>query len=113
MLPRKYKLKRDNDFKNVFKQGKYFQKDFIKLKALKDKLNDNRFAFVVGLKISKKATQRNRIRRQLEEIIRLNLGKIKEGFDIVVLPEKEIIGKSFSNIEKTLLDLLKKSKLID
>ena len=111
MLRREYKLKRDNDFKKVFKQGKYFQEDFIKLKILKNKLADNRFAFIVGLKVSKKATRRNKIKRQLEEIIRLNLGKMEKGFDLVVLPEKEIISKSYSEIEKNLLNLLKISKL--
>ncbi|MFH1461176.1 MAG: ribonuclease P protein component [Patescibacteria group bacterium] len=111
MLPRKYKLKRDNDFKRVFKQGRYFQESFIRLRVLKNESANNRFAFIVGLKISKKAIGRNKIRRQLEEVIRLNLNKIKKGFDIVVLPEKEIISKSYSETEKTLLNLLKISKL--
>jgi ribonuclease P protein component len=79
---------------------------------LKNNLNFSRFAFVVGIKISKKATQRNKIRRQLEEIIRLNLNQIKTSFDIIVLVELAIIEKNYQQIERALIDLLKESKLI-
>ena len=85
MLPRKYKLKKDNDFKKVFNQGKHYQKDFIKIKFLKNGLEINRFGLIVGLKISKKAVQRNKIKRQLEEIIQLELEQMKKGFDVIIL----------------------------
>ena len=112
MLPRKYKLKKDNDFKKVFKNGKYYQQEFIKLKILKNDLTINRFGFVVGLKISKKAVQRNKIKRQLEEIIRLKLNQIKSGFDIIILINPEIIEKNYQEIEKILINLLKKAKIL-
>lgn len=111
MLIRKYKLKKDNDFKKVFKQGKYYQEDFIKIKALKNDLKISRFGLMIGLKISKKATQRNKIRRQMEEIIRLNLSQLKPGLDIVILVNPEIIEKDYQEIEKTLINLFKKAKL--
>ncbi len=112
MLSRKYKLKKDNDFKKVFKNGIYQQKDFIKIKFLKNNLEINRFSFIVGLKISKKAVQRNKIKRRLEEIIRLNFKQIITGFDIIVFVDKEILEKEYIKIEENLVYLLKKSKLI-
>jgi len=112
MLSRKNKLKKDNDFKKVFKDGKYRQKDFIKVKFLKNNLSVNRFSFIVGLKISKKAVLRNKVKRRLEEIIRLNFEKIITGFDIIILIDKEILEKEYSEIEETLMNLLKESKLI-
>ena len=68
--------------------------------------------FIVGLKISKKAVQRNKIRRQLEEIIRLKFNQIKNGFDIVILTEPKIIEKKYKEIEEILISLLKESRLI-
>jgi len=112
MLSRKYKLKKDNDFKKVFKDGRYQQKDFIKIKFLKNNLEINRFSFIVGLKISKKAVQRNKIKRRLEEVIRLNFKQIITGFDIIIFTDKEIIEKEYIEIEENLIYLLKKSKLI-
>ena len=112
MLSREYKLKKDNDFKKVFKQGRYYQEDFIRVRVLKNDLEVNRFGFIIGLKISKKSTQRNKIKRKLEEIIRLNLKQIKFGFDMVILVSPEIIEKNYQEIEKTLINLFKKTKLI-
>ena len=112
MLPRKYKLKKDNDFKKVFKQGKNYQGDFIKIKVLKNDLEFSRFGLIVGLKISKKAIERNRIRRRLEEIVRLKLKQIKPGFDIVVLVNQEITEKNYQAIEKTSINLFRKANLI-
>jgi len=111
MLSRKYKLKRDNDFRKVFKQGRYYHGNFIRIKILKNELDVSRFGFIVGLKISKKATERNKIRRRLEQAVRLNLNQIKDGFDVVVLAEKEIKEKEYLSIEEVLLNLFQKAKL--
>lgn len=110
MLPRKYKLKRDNDFKKVFKEGKYQQKDFIKIRFLKNNLDISRFAFMVGLKVSKKAIQRNKIRRRLEEIIQKRINQIKPGFDLVVMVSPIILEKKYQEIEEALASLLEKFK---
>ena len=112
MLPRKYKLKKDNDFKKVFKQRGNNQQEFIKIKILKNDLTYSRFGFIVGLKISKKAVERNRIKRRLEEIVRLKLKQIRPGFDIVVLVNQEITKKNYQAIEKTLISLFRKANLI-
>ncbi|MBL7155044.1 MAG: ribonuclease P protein component [Candidatus Portnoybacteria bacterium] len=117
MLSRKYKLKKDNDFKKVFKQGKNYQQEFIKIKVLKNNLAYNRFGFIVGLKISKKSIERNKIKRRLEETVRLKLKQIsasggKSGFDVVVLVNQEIIEKNYQEIEKTLINLFRKANLI-
>jgi len=112
MLPRKYKLKKDNDFKKVFNKGKHYQKDFIKIKFLKNDLEINRFGLVIGLKISKKAVQRNKIKRQLEEVIQSELEQMKKGVDIIILVQPEIIEKEYQEIREALIELFKKSKII-
>jgi len=112
MLPRKYKLKKDNDFKKIFNKGRYYQKDFIKIKLLENDLEINRFGLVIGLKISKKAVQRNKIKRQLEEIIQSELEQIRKGIDIIILVQPEIIEKEYQEIKEVLIRLFKKSKII-
>ena len=108
MLSRKYKLKKDNDFKKVFKQGENYQQEFIKIKVLKNGLAYSRFGFIIGRKISKKAVERNKIERRLGEIVRLRLKEIEPGFDIVVLVNQEITEKNYQTIEKILISLFKK-----
>jgi len=125
MLPRKYKLKRDNDFKKVFKQGRYCRGNFIRIKFLRNSLEFSRFAFIVGLKISKKAVQRNKTRRQLEKATQLVFNQIsakgetsplqggKTSFDLVIMVQPEIIRKEYQEIEEELINLFKKIKPIN
>lgn len=112
MLSKKYKLKKENDFKKVFQRGKFYQNKLIRIKVLAKQSEENRFGFVVGTRISKKATERNRIRRQLEEIVRLDLNQLKSGFDMIVFPQAEILTKDYQQIEKALFDLLKRANLL-
>lgn len=112
MLPKKHRLTKKKDFGRVFKQGKHYQQDFISLKINKNNLEFSRFGFIVGLKISKKAVVRNKIRRRLSEIIRLKFKQISSGFDIVILTQPEIIGKSYQETEESLVVLFRKSKLL-
>ena len=44
-----------------------------------------RFAFVVSTRVDKRATARNRMKRLLSEAIRLHMGKIQPGWDVVVI----------------------------
>lgn len=111
MLPKRYKLRKNNEIKKVFEKGKYSQKGAIGIKFLRNNLSVTRFAFMVGLKISKKATQRNKIRRRLNEIIRLNLSQIKKGYDVMVMTKPEISGKEYQETEKELMGLFKKNNL--
>ena len=111
MLPREYKLKKEKDFKRVFSKGKYCQLNFIKLKASKNNLQKNRFGCVAGLKVSKKATQRNKIKRRIEEIIRLKLDKLKQGFDVVIMVDPIIIEKNYGEVKEELINLFRKAKL--
>lgn len=107
MLARKYKLKKDNDFKKVFKRGENYQRGLIRLKAVKNDLLISRFGFIISNKLSKKAVVRNKVKRKLEEITRLNLDKVKTGFDIIVMVSPLIKEKDYQEIEKSLTSLLK------
>jgi len=112
MLPRENRLKKEEDFKKVFKKGRGFTNDLFVLKVIKNNLDISRFAFVISKKISKKATIRNRIKRRLDNVIRADLPKIKKGWDgiIIVLPGAEI--KDFKEIEEDINQLLEKARLI-
>jgi len=112
MLPREYRLKKRNDFQVVFQQGRTYQEDFLKIKFIRNKKQINRFGIVVGLKISKKAVVRNKIRRRLQEIIRINFNRFRLGFDIVIFPTSQIIGKKYQEIEDVSIKLFKKAGLL-
>jgi len=110
MLPKINRLKKKNDFGKVFKQGQGFKQDFLYLKISKNNFGLSRFGFVISKKFSPKATERNRMRRRISELIRLRLPKIKKGINavIVVMPGAK---SDFQKLEKIIDKLFEKAKL--
>jgi ribonuclease P protein component len=94
MLPYKNRLIKRTDFERVYKYGKLFYFEKVAIKIRENGLNETRIGFLIGLKFSKKATERNRAKRQMREVFRKILAKIEKGMDVVVMIKKTERGKS-------------------
>ncbi len=70
-----------------------------------------KLAFAVGLKIDKRAVVRNRLRRQMREVVRLLLkeGRLKSGYYILLAARKEALDKNFAEIRKEVELLLERA----
>lgn len=112
MLKKEHRLRRDKEFKRVFKNGKGVFDAACGVKFMKNDLDISRFAVVVGTKVSKSAVNRNRLRRQYREIIKNHLHEIKTGHDVVFLSGKKALELSFEEKEARLLGVLKKARLL-
>lgn len=112
MLAAKNRLQKEKDIKNVLKNGKSFFSTRLGVKFIKNNLDSSRFAFIISLKISKKAVKRNRLKRQLREIIRLAINEIDKGNDIVVLTRPGILDLEYNDLKNELFGVIKKAKLI-
>ncbi len=112
MLPRPHRLTLDKDIKTLFAKGKGVFDVYAGLKFRKNDLAVSRFAVVVGTKVSKSAVVRNRLRRQVREAIRSRLEEVKPGFDVMVLIRKEAIGKTYPELERHVVDALRKAKIL-
>lgn len=108
MLPKIYRIKKKKEFDRIFKKTKSQKQGLLVLRALKNGLDISRFGFIVSQKVSKKAAIRNKIKRRLNEIIRLNLKAIKKGQDYIFLALPGIEKKDFSEIKDAVIKLLKK-----
>ena len=73
-----------------------------------------RFSVVVPKKLEKSAVKRNRLKRQMREVVRLLLKeeKIKSGFMMVFVAKQDLLGSEYEEIERNMLFLLKKAKII-
>lgn len=107
MLTKQYRLQKSKDIEMVFKRGKTLDNKLLFLKLRKNDLGNSRFGFAIGTKISKKAVIRNRLKRQLREIVRKNLSDVKPGFDVIIIAKPEIINKNYQEIKNDLERLLK------
>jgi len=89
-----------------------FFSSLLKLKYLANDQELSRLAIVVSTKVSRKAVLRNRLKRQLREIIRLNQKNIKPGYDIIVSVNSQALNKNYQQLEKSIGTLLAKAKLL-
>ncbi len=111
MLAKKNRLTKNKDFDNVFNNGQSSYNKLLGIKIISNSLTHNRFGVLVGNKVSQKAVERNKIKRQIREIIRLNLGKLKQGHDCVIVISRLILSEKYSDIENSLVNNFKKLKL--
>jgi ribonuclease P protein component len=112
MLSLKNRLKKGKDFDLVYKKGQsnFFEGIFIK--SLQNGRKASRIGFSVGLKFSKKATLRNKLKRQLRAVLRQEMENIEKGIDIIIIPQKIKAGESYEKVKEITLKALKKANLI-
>ncbi len=82
------RLTNDRDFQRVYKKGVTFFSRNVVLKVFDNGLKTARVGIVVSKKISKKATERNKVKRSIRELIRLRLVKLIKGKDYIFMPKK-------------------------
>lgn len=112
MLFKKNRVTKKKDFERIFKKGTSFRERFLILKIIPSLSSKSRFAFIASQKVSKNATIRNRVRRQLRELMRPLVVKIEKGVDGVFIALPGIEDKDFQEVKNILYSLLKKAKLI-
>jgi ribonuclease P protein component len=71
-------------------------------------------AFSVGLKVSKKAVERNRLRRRLREIVRLLIqrGEIRSGAYVLFVGHRSLLTLKSHDVEQLVRAVLVQSRLI-
>jgi ribonuclease P protein component len=111
MLPKENRLKLKNDFQNVFRGGGVWRTSDLIVRVAANKEGGTHFGFIISKKINKKAVVRNRLRRQMAEVVRRRLKNIRSGFDAVIVAKKEIVDKPFAEIEGSIEAALKKAGL--
>lgn len=114
MLPRENRLKTRFDFDRVRREGKVIQTPSFGLATLKETnpLISSKFGMIISNKISKKAVERNHIRRILRDAIRELLPMLNSGFMCVILAKSAIMHKSNTEIKKDIQEVFKKTGLL-
>lgn len=112
MLPKEHRLRYEKDIQALFAKGKSVFGMYLGLKMKKNTLDFSRFTIIAGVKVSKKAVIRNRLKRQVRAIIQTRLQDIKPGVDIAILIRKEAVGKNYDELESDVEKLFAKAKLL-
>jgi ribonuclease P protein component len=112
MLEKINRIKKKKDFELIFKNSKSFKNNLFIFKIAKNSLQLNRFGFVVSQKVSKRATDRNKVKRRLSDLVRAKIGSIENGTDLVIIALPGIEKKEFSEIREAVDSSLIRAKLI-
>ena len=84
---------------------------FLVLYARKNRTPYNRVGITVGKKLGH-AVVRNRVRRRLREVYRLNEHRFKPGWDIVVVARSRCISADFGKLTQAYLSLAEKAGIL-
>jgi ribonuclease P protein component len=107
---KKYNIRKNSEFRTVYKRGKSFSNYLFVLYVYKNKSDCNRIGVSVSKKVGKSVI-RSRIKRLIKESYRHNCEGIKQGYDLVFIARNPAKGKSYKEIEKAILNLFNKAGL--
>ena len=112
MLKQSNRLLKKKDFDAVWKKGRSSYDKLIGVKVLANGLKNSRFGIMVGLKVSKKAVERNTVKRRIREIIQAETENIDSGLDVVINTLPAVNGQSYDVLRESVLGQFKRLKVI-
>ena len=98
-------LRKKEDIKYVLRRGAKNHSPLFRLHVVKNKTT-TRLGVIVGKTVSKKAVERNRIRRRTREAFRRVAPTINRNIDVVILPTKKVLEAPFEDIVKYIVKSL-------
>ncbi len=97
-------LKRNQDFRKVYTEGKSYANRYLVLYTLKNQTDRNRLGISVSKKVGNSVV-RHRITRLIRESYRIREEMFNSGLDMVVIARKSAKEKTCQEIEHALLHL--------
>lgn len=136
-MEKKYSLRKNKDFRYAYKRGQSLVSPLLVMIFYKRskhyKIQDNKkqvytssmhtssgcisadYPSRIGFSINKRfgnAVERNRIKRQLRDIISKRTGLLRNGYDIIFIVKKNTKGVKYVDLEREIDKLLKRGRLL-
>ncbi|WP_127530039.1 ribonuclease P protein component [Paenibacillus kobensis] len=111
-MHRKLRLRNRADFSRIYRAGKSFANGQFVVYWSKQPAAE---PFRLGVSASKKignAVVRNRMRRVVKEIVRLNAERIAPRVDLILIVRKPAVEMKTKELERSVLHVLKKAGLL-
>lgn len=100
MLKKENRVSKRKEVEEMKGARSIYQSPIFGMLLVDKKDNQKKFLFVVSKRISKKAVDRNRIRRVLSEAVRLNLERVRSGVRIGFLVRRAILGMGLEEVKR-------------
>lgn len=98
-------LSNQKEISRIFEKGSSKVSRYFIARAIANQVEEPRFVFAVSRKYGN-SVHRNRIKRQVREILRCNLDIIPRGFDFAIIPRRSAQNANFDQLTKGLLAAL-------
>ena len=112
MLQRRYRLRSRTEIKLVFKEGKRWRHPLAVLVIRPNGENYSRFGFTASRGVGN-AVMRNRAKRLLREVVRLNWSTLKPGFDCCLIARQSTSQATYLDVEQAVVTLLQRANLLN
>ena len=104
-------LKHNYEFRRLYAKGECARSPLMVIYCRRNRVQKNRLGITVSTKIGK-AVIRNRVRRRLREIYRLNEEKLRPGSDIVLVARTRSRYAAYGALEREFIRLAEKLKIL-
>lgn len=104
-------LKKNSEFRRLYSKGKSAVNPYMVVYCRKNGRELNRVGYTVSVKLGH-AVVRNRVRRRLREIYRLNSPALKTGWDIVIVARGRCVDARYAKMDEAFLSLCGKLSLL-
>ena len=110
-MKQRYTLKKNSDFRRLYSRGKSVVTPYLVVYCRRNRGGENRLGYTVSTRLGH-AVVRNRIRRRLREIVRLNAPALKQGWDLVIVARSRSVGADYRKLEAAYLQACGKLGLL-
>ena len=100
------RLRLSKDIQTVYRRGVKRFHPFFRTVFLKTQESESRATVVVSTRVSKKAVERNRIKRRLRPILKKILNQAGPSRDVVVVVQQRALQANTAELEQALRRLL-------
>jgi len=111
-LNRASRLRKSSEFQRVRQQGRSITSRLLILAWTPNDVAQLRIGFVVSKRISKRAVDRNHLKRLFGEALRPLLPEVNPGWDLVLSARKDALTADLHTLEQDIPALLRRARLL-
>ena len=111
-MKRAVTLKENHEFRRLYQRGASAVGGGMVVYCRKNKLGHNRLGLTASTKLGH-AVVRNRCRRRLREVYRLNTPRLRQGYDIILVARGRTATAKWKELNDTFLKCCRKLDLLE